>query len=90
METWQWHLAIAASIGVVVGLVVAAARSIRRDLGRSVLQSAIVGSVGALIAFYAGHAVDLYRFGDLKGWFAAVIGAVVAILVFQFIADDAG
>jgi uncharacterized membrane protein YeaQ/YmgE (transglycosylase-associated protein family) len=48
--------------------------------------TAILGIVGALVATYLGQAVGWYAPGQGAGFIGAIVGAVIILLVWGFIA----
>jgi uncharacterized membrane protein YeaQ/YmgE (transglycosylase-associated protein family) len=46
----------------------------------------ILGIVGAFVATYLGHALGWYRPGEGAGLVGAIVGAVIVLLVYGFVA----
>jgi uncharacterized membrane protein YeaQ/YmgE (transglycosylase-associated protein family) len=46
----------------------------------------IVGVVGAFVATYLGQAVGWYRAGEGAGFIGAIVGAVIVLAIWGFIA----
>ena len=45
----------------------------------------ILGIVGAFVATYLGQAVGWYRGGDVAGFIASIVGAVILLFVYGLI-----
>jgi uncharacterized membrane protein YeaQ/YmgE (transglycosylase-associated protein family) len=45
-----------------------------------------LGIVGALVATYLGQAVGWYQAGQEAGFFGAIVGAIIVLVVWGFIA----
>jgi len=52
--------------------------------------TAILGIVGAIVATYLGQAVGWYRPGEGAGFIGAVVGAIIVLVVWGFIAKRRG
>lgn len=76
-------LLITIIIGFVVGLV---ARFLMpgRDVG-GFIATTVVGVVGSIIATYGGQALNIYRPGEAAGFFGAVLGAIVLLVLLRLI-----
>ena len=48
--------------------------------------TAILGIVGALVATYLGQAIGWYQAGEGAGFIGAVVGAIIVLLIWGFIA----
>jgi uncharacterized membrane protein YeaQ/YmgE (transglycosylase-associated protein family) len=46
----------------------------------------ILGVVGAFVATYLGHALGWYRPGEGAGLLGAIVGAIIVLLIYGFIA----
>lgn len=46
----------------------------------------LLGIGGSLIATYAGQALGLYQAGEAAGFIGAVIGALIILIIYGFIA----
>lgn len=46
----------------------------------------LLGIVGAIVATYLGQAIGWYRAGEGAGFIGAVIGAVIVLAVYNFMA----
>jgi uncharacterized membrane protein YeaQ/YmgE (transglycosylase-associated protein family) len=76
-------LLITILIGFLVGLV---ARFLLpgRDVG-GFIATTVVGVVGSIIATYGGQALKIYQPGQTAGFFGAVLGAVVLLVLLRLI-----
>ncbi len=46
----------------------------------------ILGIVGAFVATYLGQSLGWYRVGEGAGLFGAIVGAVIVLLIYGFVA----
>jgi uncharacterized membrane protein YeaQ/YmgE (transglycosylase-associated protein family) len=53
---------------------------------RGFILTTVLGIVGALLATWLGQAVGLYQSGEAAGFFGAIIGAVIVLLVWRQLA----
>ncbi len=66
-------------IGLVIGLL---ARLVTPGPNpRGIIVTIVIGIVGAVIATYGGQALGLYAPGEPAGFFGAVLGAVVLLVL---------
>jgi uncharacterized membrane protein YeaQ/YmgE (transglycosylase-associated protein family) len=56
-----------------------------RDPGGFIITT-LLGIVGALVATWLGQAVGWYRAGEGAGLIGAVVGAVIVLVVYRFVA----
>jgi uncharacterized membrane protein YeaQ/YmgE (transglycosylase-associated protein family) len=66
-------------IGFVVGLLARALKPGRDSMG--IILTTLVGIAGALLAGWAGQAMGWYRPGEPAGFWGALIGAIVILIV---------
>jgi uncharacterized membrane protein YeaQ/YmgE (transglycosylase-associated protein family) len=52
--------------------------------------TAILGIVGAIVATYLGQAVGWYRPGEGAGFIGAVVGAIIVLVIWGFVAKRRG
>lgn len=71
-------------IGFIAGLV-AKFLTPGRDPGGFIITT-LLGIVGAVVATYLGQAVGWYRAGEGAGFIGAVVGAVIVLLIYRFVA----
>lgn len=70
-------------IGFIAGLV---ARAVHPgDDKAGFIVTTILGIVGALVATYAGRLVGWYGENESGGFIAAVIGAVIVLVIYNFV-----
>jgi uncharacterized membrane protein YeaQ/YmgE (transglycosylase-associated protein family) len=70
-------------VGLVVGLI---ARAIKPgDDKMGIIMTIVLGIAGSLIAGYVGRAAGWYQPGQGAGWIASVIGAIVLLVIYEFI-----
>lgn len=71
-------------IGFIVGII---ARIVTPGPGpRGFILTTVLGVVGALVATFLGQAVHIYQAGQPAGFFGAIVGAVIVLLVWRQIA----
>ncbi len=70
-------------IGLIVGLVARALKPGDDRMG--LIMTALLGVAGSFVAGYLGAALGLYQPGDVAGFFASVIGAVILLAVYGLI-----
>jgi uncharacterized membrane protein YeaQ/YmgE (transglycosylase-associated protein family) len=56
-----------------------------RDPGGFIITT-LLGIVGAVVATYLGQAVGWYRVGEGAGFIGAVVGAVILLVIYRFVA----
>jgi len=70
-------------IGLIVGFVARALKPGDDQMGW--IMTTLLGVAGSFVARYAGAALGLYQSGDVAGFFASVVGAVVLLFVYGLI-----
>ena len=70
-------------VGLVVGFVARAVKPGDDKLGW--IMTALLGVAGSFLASYAGSALGLYQPGQVAGWIASVIGAVVLLVIYSVV-----
>jgi uncharacterized membrane protein YeaQ/YmgE (transglycosylase-associated protein family) len=70
-------------IGLIVGFIARALKPGEDRMGW--IMTALLGIAGSFVATYAGAAMGLYRQGDVAGFIASVIGAVVLLFLYGLI-----
>jgi uncharacterized membrane protein YeaQ/YmgE (transglycosylase-associated protein family) len=68
-----------AIIGFVVGLIARAILPGTQTLG--IVLTALLGIAGSFVAGFAGRALGWYADGDVAGFIASIIGAVVLLFI---------
>lgn len=70
-------------IGLIVGLL---ARFLKPgDDNMGWIMTIVLGICGAVAATYGGQALGIYHAGEGAGFFGALVGAIVLLLIFGFI-----
>ena len=69
-------------IGFLAGLVARALLPGKQSLG--IIMTTLLGIGGAVVATYAGQALDLYQPGQTARFIGAVVGALVLLAVAEF------
>lgn len=70
-------------IGLIVGFIARAIKPGDDKLGW--IMTAILGVAGSFLASYAGKALGLYQTGQVAGFIASVVGAVVLLFVYALV-----
>ena len=78
------HIIWTILIGFVVGLVAKMLTPGREPSGFFI--TAVIGIAGSLLATYGGQALGLYTPGEPAGFFGALIGAIIVLVVYHLIA----
>ena len=76
-----WTIIIGFVAGVIAKLITPG-----RNEPSGFIPATILGIVGAVVATYLGQAVGWYRADEGAGFIGAVVGAVVVLLIWSFIA----
>ena len=74
-------------IGLIVGLISRAVKPGNDKLGW--IMTAVLGVAGSFLASYAGKALGLYQQGQVAGFIASVVGAVVLLVVYALVKSKA-
>ncbi len=70
-------------VGLIVGFIARAVKPGDDKLGW--IMTALLGVGGSFIANYAGVAMGLYKQGEIAGWIASVIGAVILLVIYSVV-----
>ena len=70
-------------IGLIVGFIARALKPGDDKLGW--IMTAILGVAGSFLAGYAGKALGLYQPGQVAGFIASVVGAIVLLFVYALV-----
>lgn len=70
-------------IGLIVGFIARAIKPGDDKLGW--IMTSILGVAGSFLAGYAGKALGLYQAGQVAGFLASVVGAIVLLLVYALV-----
>lgn len=77
------HIIWTILIGFVAGLI---AKAVTPGNGPSgFFMTAVLGIAGSLIATFLGEALHLYGPGDIAGFIASVIGAIILLLAYHLV-----
>ena len=74
-------------IGLIVGFIARAIKPGDDKLGW--IMTAILGVAGSFLADYAGKALGFYQAGQVAGFVASVVGAVVLLFVYALVKGNA-
>ena len=70
-------------IGLIVGFIARAVKPGDDKLGW--IMTAVLGVPGSFLAGYAGTALGLYQPGEVAGFIASVVGAIVLLFVYALV-----
>lgn len=70
-------------IGLIVGFIARALKPGEDKLGW--IMTAILGVAGSFLASYAGKALGLYQDGQVAGFIASIVGAVILLFVYALV-----
>ena len=70
-------------IGLVVGLIARAIKPGNDSMGW--IMTTLLGVAGSFLASYVGVAMGWYQQGDVAGWIASIVGAMVLLLLFSLV-----
>ncbi|HSW17864.1 MAG TPA: GlsB/YeaQ/YmgE family stress response membrane protein [Ramlibacter sp.] len=70
-------------VGFLVGLLARAFKPGDDRMG--LIMTTLLGIGGALLARYVGVALGLYREGDVAGWIASILGAIVLLVLYGLV-----
>ena len=84
MMHWIWTILI----GFVAGLIAKALTPGKDPSGFFI--TAILGIAGSVAATYVGKALGFYAQGQAAGFVASVLGAIVLLVVYHFVARKSG
>jgi uncharacterized membrane protein YeaQ/YmgE (transglycosylase-associated protein family) len=76
-----------AFIGLIVGAVARFILPGEQKLGW--IMTAILGIAGSFLANYVGAAIGWYKAGEVSGFIASVIGAVILLVVYNMVKSKA-
>jgi uncharacterized membrane protein YeaQ/YmgE (transglycosylase-associated protein family) len=80
MLSFLWTIIIGFIAGVIAKLVTPGEKE-----PQGFILTTVLGVVGALVATYLGQAIGWYRAGQEAGFIGAIVGAVLILLVWEFI-----
>jgi uncharacterized membrane protein YeaQ/YmgE (transglycosylase-associated protein family) len=70
-------------VGGIIGLIARAIKPGDNSMGW--IMTIVLGIAGSLIAGYAGRALGWYHEGQVAGWIASVIGAIVLLVIWGLV-----
>jgi len=74
-------------IGFVVGVIAKLLHPGKENMG--IIVTTVLGIAGSLIATFLGRLVGFYKEGEAAGFFMALIGAIVLLVVFSLVKGKA-
>ena len=70
-------------VGLIVGFIARAIKPGDDKLGW--IMTAILGVAGSFLASYAGKALGFYQTGQVAGFVASIVGAIVLLIVYSLV-----
>ena len=70
-------------IGLIVGFLARAVKPGDDKLGW--IMTAVLGVAGSFLASYAGKALGFYQTGQVAGFVASIVGAIVLLIVYSLV-----
>ncbi len=80
-------LFVTALVGLVVGYIARALHPGKDNIG--FIMTAILGIAGSFLAQYAGTALGWYKPGEVSGWIASVVGAIILLVIYGMVKGKA-
>jgi uncharacterized membrane protein YeaQ/YmgE (transglycosylase-associated protein family) len=77
-------------IGFIVGVIAKFIMPGDKTQPKGFILTSILGIVGSFVATYLGQSVGWYQPGESAGFLSAVVGAVVVLFVYGFLAGRHG
>lgn len=74
-------------IGFVVGVIAKLLHPGKENMG--IILTTVLGIAGSLIATFLGRLIGFYKEGEAAGFFMALIGAIVLLVIFSLIKGKA-
>ena len=68
---------------IIVGLIARAIKPGNDSMGW--IMTILLGIAGSFVASYLGAALGLYQAGQVAGWIASVVGAIVLLFIYEFV-----
>ncbi|ENV35540.1 GlsB/YeaQ/YmgE family stress response membrane protein [Acinetobacter gerneri] len=84
----MWSLIVAIVVGFIAGLIARAIHPGDDKLG--FIMTTLLGVVGALVATYLGRMLGWYGENASAGFIASVVGAIIVLFIYNFIARRTG
>lgn len=70
-------------IGLIIGLIARFIKPGNDSMGW--IMTILLGIGGSMLATYGGQALDIYQAGQVAGFIGAVVGAVILLVIYNFI-----
>ena len=74
-------------IGFVVGVIAKLLHPGKENMG--IILTTVLGIAGSLIATFLGRLIGFYKEGEAAGFFMALIGAIVLLVIFSLVKGKA-
>ncbi len=78
---WFWAIVVGFIAGVIAKLITPG-----DPKPRGFILTTVLGIVGALLATWLGQAIGWYHSGEAAGFFGAIVGSVIVLLIWRQIA----
>ena len=78
---WLWASLVGFLAGIIAKLVTPGGPN-----PRGFILTTVLGIVGALLATWLGQAIGWYQSGEAAGFFGAIIGAIIVLLIWRQLA----
>ena len=81
----MWHILWTILIGFIAGII---AKFLYRGSNepQGFILTTILGIVGAFVATYLGQAIGWYKAGEGAGLIGAIVGAIILLVIWGFVA----
>lgn len=78
------HIVWTIIVGFIAGVIAKLIHPGKESMG--FILTTLLGIGGSLVSTYAGQALGLYKAGEAAGFIGAIIGAIVILIIYGFIA----
>jgi uncharacterized membrane protein YeaQ/YmgE (transglycosylase-associated protein family) len=78
------HIIWTILVGFIAGVIAKFIHPGKESMG--FILTTLLGIGGSFVATYAGQALGLYKAGEAAGFIGAVIGAIIILIIYGFIA----
>ena len=81
------HILWTILVGFIAGVIAKFIHPGKENMG--FILTTLLGIGGSFVATYAGQALGLYKAGEAAGFIGAIIGAIIILVIYGFIAGRA-
>lgn len=78
------HIVWTIIVGFIAGVIAKFIHPGKESMG--FILTTLLGIGGSLVSTYAGQALGLYKAGEAAGFIGAIVGAIVILIIYGFIA----